>query len=128
MRYHRQTRRLACMLLMGLCLPLPAAADSRGAHAHFDDPQAQERFVAEVKLAVHRLREAGLPGKLDVVPQVEDWTAVLVSDAISVVEVAHVHVPSRQFYLSIRNPWTNCIDWYGIFDLDEVAHGADGRE
>lgn len=71
-----------------------------------------------VKDSVQQLRIAGLPAPLDSAPtELTGRTQILVSDAVSVMELAHVDFNTGTYYLSVRNPWTNVIQWYGEFAL-----------
>ncbi len=105
---------ISCVSLLCGLVAHPAAAS-----ATFSVTAEQEQ---EVKAAVQRLKENGLPEPLPEVPaEVSQWESVMLSDAVSVVDVAYVDFQNRQFYLSVKNPWTNAQQWYGLFPLDNEA-------
>lgn len=73
----------------------------------------------EVQDAVARLRTQ--PQKweaLPVAPDVTHYQAVMLSGAVSMVEVAYADFDLRHFFVSIHNPWTQVQSWYGAFSLD----------
>ena len=87
------------------------------AYAEAPDAAPTPEQTQWVKNSVRKLREAGLPAPLQAAPNADGRTQIMVSDAISVVEVAHVDFARSAYYLSVRNPWTNVTEWYGEFPL-----------
>jgi hypothetical protein len=71
----------------------------------------------EVEDAVARSHATGLGEPLPAAPEVKDLQTVMVSDAVSHVEVAYVDFAARTFFLSVQNPWTLAQDWYGPLSL-----------
>jgi hypothetical protein len=106
------------MLALSLGLFTVAATPAVHAATRQDLPRLTAEQIQEVKDAVVRVKGEGLPKPLAEAPDVSYWSQVLVSDAVSVVEVAFVELTQRRFYLSRHNPWTNEMVWYGDFSLD----------
>jgi hypothetical protein len=106
--------------MLALCLGVVGAAMTSQARAATREgaPHLSAEQIEEVKEAVLRIKAEGLPAPLSEAPDVSYWSQVLVSDAVSVVEVAFVEATQRRFYLSRHNPWTNEMTWYGDFSLD----------
>jgi hypothetical protein len=108
----------SCMLALSLGLFTVGATSVAHATTREGLPHLTAEQIQVVKDAVLRVKSEGLPKPLEEAPDVSYWSQVLVSDAVSVVEVAFVELTQRRFYLSRHNPWTNEMVWYGDFPLD----------
>lgn len=68
-------------------------------------------------MAVTQQRAEGFGEPLPKKPDLKGTRQVLVSDAISTVEIAHVNFKTGAYFISQQNPWTYETRWFGPFQL-----------